>query len=191
MGEEGLMPRSAYRSTSRPVSLFALQADECDRKKCTALKLARFGKAVLVRRGGAFPPGMISLDPFSRKMLSRADAPLAERKGLLALDCSWDRANERSFHSVFRRRRVEPRSLPYLLAANPVKFGQPFRLSTLEAFAAALFIIGKKEQAEEILGIYTWGPRFAEVNREPLEAYASAADEAGVRSVQEDYYEER
>ncbi len=200
MGEEGLNPRSNPRSdprsdprsnprsNPRPISLFALQADECDRKKCTALKLARFGKAVLVKRGGAFPPGIICLDPFSPRMLSRADAPLAERKGILALDCSWDRVDERSFHSVFRRRRLEPRSLPYLVAANPVKFGQPFRLSTLEAFTAALFIIGKKEQAEDILGIYTWGPRFVEVNREPLNGYASAADESGVRMVQAEYY---
>lgn len=175
MAEEGLIP------------LFLLHAGECDRGKCTALKLARSGGARLVGRGGGFPPGCISLDPFSGALLSPADLSRAERKGIVALDCSWDRARARRFTGRLRGRRVEPRSLPYLLAANPVKFGQPFRLSTLEAFAAALIIIGRRRQAEAILGLYTWGPRFLELNREPLESYAAAVDGPGVRRAQEDY----
>jgi pre-rRNA-processing protein TSR3 len=177
VGEEGL------------IRLFVLHAGECDRRKCTALKLVRFGKAALVKRGRGFPPGIISLDPFSPKLLSRADGTLAERKGMLALDCSWDKIDVRGFCHFFHGRRIEPRSLPYLVAANPVKFGQPFRLSTLEAFAAALMILGRKKQAEDILGMYTWGPRFLEVNLEPLKGYMAAADEAEVRLVQAEYYE--
>ena len=175
MGEEGLIP------------LFVVHAGECDRKKCTALKLARFGKAELLRPGGVFPRGILSLDPFSPTLLSPADAPAARDRGLLALDCSWDRVDPRDFQKNFARRRVAPRSLPFLVAANPVKFGQPLRLSTLEAFAAALYILGRKRQAADILTIYNWGQRFIEVNREPLEDYAAAADEAGIRRAQADY----
>ena len=177
MGEEGL------------IGLFVIHAGECDRKKCTALKLARFGKAHLVKRGGRLPPGILSLDPYSPKLLSPADASVARNRGLLALDCSWDMIEGSAFRGFFLGRRVEPRSLPYLVAANPVKFGQPFRLSTLEAMAAALFILGWRQQAADILGIYTWGQRFIEVNREPLEDYAAAPDEAGIRRAQADYYE--
>ena len=175
MGEEGLIP------------LFVVHAGECDRKKCTALKLARFGRANLLRPGDGFPPGMLLLDPFSPTLLSPADALAARDKGLLALDCSWDRADPRDFHRHFARRRVTPRSLPFLVAANPVKFGQPLRLSTLEAFAAALYILGRKRQAADILTIYNWGQRFIEVNREPLEDYAAAPDEAGTRRAQAEY----
>lgn len=175
MGEEGL------------IRLFVLDAGECDRKKCTALKLARFGKAILVKRGGRLPPGILSLDPFSRRLLSPADAPVARAKGIFGLDCSWDRISGDAFHGFTCGRRVEPRSLPYLLAANPVKFGQPFRLSTVEALAAALYILGWRRQSVDVLGIYTWGPRFFEVNREPLEDYANAADEPGVRRAQSAY----
>jgi len=178
VGPEGLIP------------LFIIHAGECDRKKCTALKLARFGKATLVKRGGGFPPGAISLDPFSPRLLSPADAPSAARKGIVALDCSWDLADERSFRVFFRGRRAEPCSLPYLLAANPVKFGQPFRLSTLEAIAAALAVLGRRSQAKDVLGLYNWGPRFLELNREPLADYASAVDESGVRRAQAEYYDE-
>jgi pre-rRNA-processing protein TSR3 len=177
VGEEGL------------ISLFIINAGECDRSKCTALKLARFRKADLVKRGGRLPPGILLLDPFSPKLLSPADAPAAQKKGILALDCSWDKVDGRAFGKSLRGLRVEARSLPYLVAANPVKFGQPFRLSTLEAMAAALYILGRKRQASDILGIYTWGPRFIEVNREPLEDYAAAPDEIRVRRAQADYYE--
>lgn len=168
------------------IRLFVLHAGQCDRKKCTALKLARFEKARLLS-GPFFPPGILLLDPFSPTLLSRADLPLAERKGILAVDCSWDLIDSHSFGDILKTRRTRPRSLPYLLASNPVKFGQPYRLSTLEALAAALVILGKRRQAEELLGIYTWGPRFLEVNREPLGEYANAKDETELRALQKEY----
>ena len=173
MGEEG---RIGLR-------LYVLAANQCDRKKCTARKLARFGHVKLLA-GPFFPPGTVLLDPFSTRLLSRADLPRAQRKGLLAVDCSWDLADSRSFNRLMRGRRTEPRSLPFLLAANPVKFGQPYRLSTLEALAAALAILGHRVEAEKILGLYTWGHRFLELNREPLADYAVAPDEDGVRAAQ-------
>lgn len=178
MGEEVLIP------------LFVVHAGECDRGKCTALKLARFNKATIVRPGGGFPPGILSLDPFSPVLLSPGDAPLAARKGILALDCSWDKVDSGAFARHLARRRMAPRSLPYLVAANPVKFGQPFRLSTLEALAAALYIVGAKRQASDILGVYNWGQRFMEVNRQPLEDYAAAPDDKGVKRAQAEYWTE-
>jgi len=66
------------------------------------------------------------------------------------------------------------RALPFLLAANPVNWGKPFKLSTLEAFSASLYILGEREQAERLLRLYTWGEQFYNLNREPLEEYASA-----------------
>lgn len=176
MGEEGRVD----------IKLWILHTDQCDRKKCTAVKLARFQRAVLLR-APRFPPGIPLLDPFAPRMLSQADLPLAERKGLLALDCSWELASRGTFWSPLRGRRTSPRSLPYLLAANPVKFGQPYRLSTLEALAASLLILGRRPQAEGLLATYSWGPRFLEVNRDALEEYGGAADEQEVRRISAEY----
>lgn len=72
------------------------------------------------------------------------------------------------------------RALPFLLAANPVNYGKPYQLSTLEAFAAALYILGEVGQAQKIVGIYTWGHRFLELNKEPLEDYRLATTSAEV-----------
>lgn len=161
-----------------------LHTNEDDPKKCTARKLARLGRAELVERVQQLPHGGIMLDPFAEKALSAEDTEQAERVALCALDCSWETAAQ-----VFPRARgrLEGRALPYLVAANPVKFGQPTMLSTLEALAASLFIWGKDEQAHTLLSAYNWGKRFYEVNKEPLEAYAKCTTSAQVVAVMHEF----
>jgi pre-rRNA-processing protein TSR3 len=126
------------------------------------------------------PAGAILLDPLAEKALSKEDAPAAEARGLVALDCSWKRIEQ----ITRARKRMLPRSLPYLVAANPTHYGRPTILSTAEALAAALFILGKPEQANDILKIFKWGPTFLELNRELLKEYACAKDSSEVVSRQ-------
>ena len=47
-------------------------------------------------------------------------------------------------------------------------------LSSAEAFAAALVILGHREQAEEVMSKFKWGQTFLDLNREPLEEYEKA-----------------
>lgn len=148
-----------------------------DRKKNTALKLGRKGYAEIVDRVGGIPPGSILLDPFADKAVSVEDVPTAVTTSLAAFDCSWATA-ERMLPAA--RRHMEPRALPYLVAANPVNFGRPTMLSTVEAVAAALCIYDRLDEAERDLGVVPWGRRFLEVNREPLAAYAACATSADV-----------
>jgi pre-rRNA-processing protein TSR3 len=53
-------------------------------------------------------------------------------------------------------------------------------LSSVEALAAALWILGEEQQARDILAKVSWGVRFLEVNAEPLSLYATAKDSAEV-----------
>ena len=73
------------------------------------------------------------------------------------------------------------------MAANPVNFGKPCMLSSIEALAAALYILGEKERATEVLSKVNWGVRFLEVNQEPLDLYARAKDSTEVIGIQELY----
>ena len=81
----------------------------------------------------------------------------------------------------------EHRALPYLVAANPVNFGRPMRLTTVEAFAAALVILGERDRAERALSKFTWGETFLELNAEPLRRYADCEDSGEVVEIQQEY----
>jgi pre-rRNA-processing protein TSR3 len=164
------------------IPLLAYRDNTCDPRKCSVKKLARSGMVRIVPRIRAIPRGTILLDPTAERALSPADRPA---RSITVLDCSWE-VLDTSVVRGFRRRRA----LPFLLAANPVNFGRPFKLSSLEAFAAALFILGEQKQAELILSIYTWGRRFLEVNREPLERYAGAKDSTEIVSIQKEYLDD-
>ncbi len=82
---------------------------------------------------------------------------------------------------------LEHRALPYLLAGNPVNFGRPFKLNSAEALAAALYILGCKKQAEKVMSKFNWGHSFLELNKEPLEEYATAKNSTEIVKIQSHY----
>ena len=152
-----------------------------DPEKCTARKLARFDLAALHRSDRATPGGVV-LNPHAERALSPADAGTAGERGLVALDCSWESAGEKRFSLA-----GDHRALPYLVAANPVNFGRPMRLTTVEALAAALAIFGDRDGAERVLAKFTWGETFLDLNEEPLRRYADCADSGEVVAIQQEY----
>ncbi len=165
------------------MKLVVYNARECDPKKCTAMRLHRFEKIQMVFQPRDLPSGAVLLDPFAEKALSREDAKIVSRHGLVALDCSWKQVEQISG----LRARMVPRALPYLIASNPTYYGRPTTLSTAEALAAALFILGEKDRARDILNIFKWGSTFLELNREPLDAYACANNSAEVVALQRQF----
>ena len=169
---------------SKPIRLVVYHMNEDDPKKCTAKKLHRFGYAVLEKSHRRLPYHAVLLNPFAAKSLSREDLQSARKHGLVALDCSWKHVDQ-TFQAL--EETMISRALPFLLAANPVNYGKPYQLSTLEAFSAALYILGQVAQAKEILRIYTWGPRFLELNQEPLEEYRVASTSAEIIEIMKKY----
>jgi len=163
------------------IRLAALTLEECDPKRCTAQKLIRFGLATAVSRPERLPRGAVVLHPEGDHVLSREDRPAAEAHGLAVVDSSWRRG------PVPKISRRPTRALPYLLAANPVNYGKPFLLSSVEAFAAALSILGHPGESEEILAKFAWGAQFLVLNREPLREYAAAATRPEVLAVQDEF----
>lgn len=161
------------------IPLYAYRDNSCDPRKCTVKKLERAGMVKIFNKITQVPKNTLLLDPTAEQALSPADSPV---QSITALDCSWEVLDTGAV-SGWRLRRA----LPFLLAANPVNFGRPWRLNSVEAFAAALIILGEAEQAKEILGRFGWGPRFLEVNEEPLQLYAAAKDSTEVVEIQSGY----
>lgn len=166
----------------RDIPLYIYHAGQCDPKKCTGRKMARFDLARLFDKVSKLPHLAILLDPMAEKALSPADS---SGKGIIVLDCSWEEV-ERIFPELGKLN-LEHRALPYLLAGNPVNFGRPFKLNSAEAFAAALYILGNKEQAEKVLSKFNWGHSFLELNKEPLEEYSNAKNSTEIVEIQSHY----
>ncbi|XP_027073620.1 uncharacterized protein [Coffea arabica] len=155
---------------------------QCDAKRCTGRKLARFGLLKELRVGSGF--GGIVLSPAGVQCVSREDQPLINKKGLAVVDCSWARLDDVPFAKL---RCAAPRLLPWLVAANPVNYGRPCELSCVEALAAALIICGEEETANILLGKFKWGHAFLSVNRELLKSYSECKNSADIISVQNDW----
>jgi pre-rRNA-processing protein TSR3 len=172
---------SLSRTTAVPIYVY--DEGECDPKRCTAKKLIRLGLAKEVHDLRRPPRGCLVLDPSAEKAVSAEDRDLVQANGILVMDLSWK--NIEHFPKIGKG--SFPRALPYLLAANPTNWGKPMKLSSAEAVAAALYIVGFKEQAKVLLSKFSFGEQFLILNQEPLERYSQARTSAEVVAIQSDY----
>ena len=163
------------------IGVFALEMGQDDPTKCTAKKMIHMDLAKGVGRKFHASDTVIVLNPFAHRVLSPADKGV---KGVLVNDCSWNQAQE----VFFRKLGGKHRRLPILLAGNPTNYSMAGKLSSLEAVAATMYILGEVEEAERYLSIYKWGPTFETLNKEPLEAYRKARTEGSVLRAERDYF---
>jgi len=161
------------------IPLYAYRDNSCDPRKCTVKKLERAGFLKIFPGLNQVHKNTLLLDPTAEQALSPADRFV---RSITVLDCSWEVIDTGQVASWRVRR-----ALPFLMAANPVNFGKPCKLSSVEALAAAVYILGDKERARELLSKVNWGIRFLEVNAEPLELYSCARDSTEVVKIQSDY----
>jgi pre-rRNA-processing protein TSR3 len=172
-----------YQDSTAP-RVYVLQLRQDDPKKCTAAKLVKFRLAKPLYRIRQISQGSFVLDPFASTYLLNNDRVQALTHGLVAVDCSWEKAWT-VFETQIPGRR---KKLPTLLAANPVNYAKPDKLTSLEAVAAGLYIMGFPAKAVELLSIFKWGPHFLTLNAQPLDAYTSAPDETQLRKAISEFF---
>jgi len=172
------------------VPLHIIHLSQDDPKKCTARKLQRLGLAIIHEQIRRPPRRGFLLDPVAGTILGPDDAPSIEQgASIVALDCSWKRLDDSLAQVQRRAPTLEGRTLPVVLAANPVSWGKPGRLSTVEALAVSLVLVDRWGQAEEILRPFSFGEQFLKLNAQPLEAYAGAKTNAELVEIQWEFFD--
>lgn len=173
-------------SSSRPPYKAACwDLNHCDPKRCSGKKLIRLGLMRDLHLGQRHNGVIIT--PNGKHTLSPADREPMDQHGAAVVECSWARTAEIQWSKVGSGARSCERLLPYLVAANTVNYGKPYRLNCVEALAAAFYICGHPDWAEHVLAPFNYGPSFLAINRKLLRRYAACADEEQVKTTEREW----
>ena len=149
-----------------------------DPRKCSAAKLVKFGLAKPVKKTTS---RTLVLDPFSKKTLLKSDKKLVS--SVTCIDSSWNLATtafKKTFSGI-------PRKLPPLLAGNPVNYSKLNKLTTVEALAAAVYILGAPDMTTTQLDKFKWGHTFFALNKNILQDYSKAESESEIVEICQEY----
>jgi pre-rRNA-processing protein TSR3 len=126
----------------------------------------------------------VIITPNGKLVVSPADREVLEQYGAAVVECSWARVKEVQWGKVGGKCE---RLLPYLVAANTVNYGKPWRLNCVEALAAAFYICGHPEWAEQILAPFSYGSEFLDINATLLKKYAACTDHMSVKAAETEW----
>lgn len=159
-------------------------------KACTGRRLVRQGLAHEWKPPGPTGKGPILFDPRATVPFTTLDAPRATAAGLLVIDCSWNRLNQRGGFdpAVTGLARLPRRRLPWLLAGNPQHYGRVGELNTAEAFAGALELMGDRRGAERVLSTFAGGSGFLALNALLLAAYRKARSVEDLLAAEREFF---
>ncbi|KAI9829598.1 MAG: hypothetical protein M1819_006103 [Sarea resinae] len=173
-GEEGASrPRPPYKAACWDLG-------HCDPKRCSGKKLMKRGLMRDLHVGQKFAGVVVS--PNAKKVVSPADKELLDQYGAAVVECSWARLTEVPFAKIGGKCE---RLLPYLVAANTVNYGRPWRLNCAEALAACFYICGHADWAADILSPFSYGEAFLEINSSLLKRYAACSSEEEIKKAEE------
>ncbi len=163
--------------------VFTLELFQDDPAKCTSAKMRKLGfaRAVVPNR---ISKDAIVLNPFAEKIVLKLDSENALKYGLVVIDCSWKKA-DKTFN---RKYSGHQRKLPALIAGNPTNYAKLWNLSSIEAAAAALYIMNFYDAAYRLMNIYKWGETFLTLNHEALDEYSQADNEEELHTIEKSYF---
>ncbi|ABN64306.1 predicted protein [Scheffersomyces stipitis CBS 6054] len=167
-----------------PTKLAMWDFDHCDPKRCSGKKLERLGLIKNLRVGQKFAGVVVS--PNGKGVVCPDDKEIVESNGAAVVECSWARLDEIPFNKIGGK---NERLLPYLVAANPVNYGKPWKLNCVEALAACFAIVGHIDWAELLLENFSWGLTFLKINEELIRVYQKCTDSTSVQKAQDEWLE--
>jgi len=158
--------------------LKVLMLKQDDPRKCSAAKLVKLGLAKPVTRTAS---RTLILNPFSKKTLLNSDKKFVS--SITGIDCSWNLVT-----SAFKKpNKGVTRKLPPLLAGNPMNYSKFNKLSSVEALAGAVYILGEPELTHTLLKKFKWGDTYFALNKNLLQDYSKAQSESEILEICHEY----
>lgn len=193
------------------IKLYIWEFHQNDTKRDSGSKLNRLKLVKHLRIGDSYSGIVMSSE--ARVVISAQDRDIVEKHGIAGINCSW---NKYVFFFVYllAERKIEyimltfhfsyvcrlegipfdkmgksrtQRFLPFLVAANPVNYGRPYKMNTAEALAACLYICGFKQEAEIVMAPFGYGIEFLRLNYEALESYSQCGTAHEVMALHAQY----
>ncbi len=164
-----------------PVRVYFVDARLDDPKRSTMRKLQRFNLAK--KTAASLITRHILLWPFAPRFLLPSDRESVLKKGIGLIETSWKRINHGGYPAS-----KNARKLPLLVPVNQINFGRPGILSSVEALAAALVIVGERDHAEFVLSKFSWAKIFLQTNSLLLDDYGKCETDDDVERVQNEYF---
>lgn len=155
---------------------------QCDPKRCSGRKLCRLHVIEEFKVGQKFR-GII-LSPSGSRVISPADRDIVKQGGLAVVDCSWAELDKVPFSKLPRG---NERLLPFLVAANTVNYGKPYKLNCAEALIAGLLICGFPDDAQILIDKFSYGEEFYRLNEALWGIYSACGNGEEVIKSQNEY----
>ena len=169
-------------STATEIRMGMWDFAQCDPKRCSGRKLCRLHVIEEFRVGQKFR-GII-LTPSGTRVISPADRDIVKQGGLAVVDCSWAELDKVPFAKLPKG---NERLLPFLVAANTVNYGKPYKLNCAEALIAGLLICGYPDDAQKLMDKFSYGEEFYRLNEALWEIYSKCEDGEQVIKAQNEY----
>jgi pre-rRNA-processing protein TSR3 len=173
-----------HQETRTTVRLGMWDFAQCDPKRCSGRRLVRMNMIDEFKVAQRFR-GII-LTPSGTRVISPADKEIVSASGLAVVDCSWAELEKVPFAKLPKG---NERLLPFLVAANTVNYGRPYKLNCAEAFIAGLLICGFREDAQKIMDKFSYGEEFYRLNEELWTLYEACKDGTEIIQAQNAYLE--
>jgi pre-rRNA-processing protein TSR3 len=93
--------------------------------------------------------------------------------------------DEIPFHSLGKPQ--NQRKLPLLIAANSVNYGKAYKMNTVEAIAASLYIAGFTSDAVTLLYPFSFGAEFMKLNATALSEYVACTSQEEILAIMNNF----
>lgn len=175
---------SSTPTSKIPINLAMWDFAQCDPKRCSGRKLVKLGLIQEFRKPNHPFKGIVLSPSATQTLIPFYDSSIIQNHGLAVIDCSWAQLDLVPWNKLPSNHN---RLLPFLIAANTVNYGKPWKLNCVEALGATLWMCNLKENAIKLFDTFPYGEEFIRLNEELMTGYMNCKTSNEITQVHQDW----